>query len=224
MLCKCPICNKKIYMTKGERAKQIIIRILMGIVFLILLQFALIGINSIAVFNKVLQYDITPVEKIKQYSDNVYYYGVSERWMNDTLSIIDKECLTMMGKIILSTKEDPTIRYKNIFSTKEGWETVGYNSKKNNITFVMVRSREKAQKTLFHEIGHTIYRELSQNQKEEYEKIYEDTLEFPSIYAKRTHTEDFCESFAMYNMQKIIPKDREIFIKNTLNGCKIWEK
>jgi len=74
-----------------------------------------------------------------------------------------------------------------------------------------------------HEVGHYIYYELMFNKfVEDYEKIFVNSQEFVSDYAKTNAEEDFAETFSEALEFKInwdkIPKDRLPFFKKVLKG------
>ncbi len=76
--------------------------------------------------------------------------------------------------------------------------------------------------TCVHETGHNIWQQkLSNQQVQDYTKIWNETTSFVTNYARKNAEEDFCDSLA-YSIvvrqdSQIVPQDRRKFVQNVFN-------
>ena len=53
-------------------------------------------------------------------------------------------------------------------------------------------------KTIYHEVGHNVFKKISEEEKKEWEKLHGNSKIFVSVYASSNYVEDFAESFSCY--------------------------
>jgi len=108
--------------------------------------------------------------------------------------------------------------------------SAGIYSKELNIISVFPKDYSFAE-TLFvssHEVGHYVYfTKLTQEQRNEYERLFADSNEFVDEYARTNAAESFAEEFAYtitYNVNTItVPKEHQkFFTDNEANIYKVY--
>ena len=91
----------------------------------------------------------------------------------------------------------------------------------DDIIIVKDSGPEVNKHTLFHEIGHNIWKKLNNSKKEEWIALYGTTDNFVTPYASTSPNEDFAENFACHftnfeNCTSKIMIEKKFFVDNLL--------
>lgn len=87
-----------------------------------------------------------------------------------------------------------------------------YNEFNNSLTLSCNQSPKKFKETFYHELGHSIYYDLSANKKSVFEQSVEKyTKKLPNFvteYASTSPSEDFAETFMVCKLDKVFCKNK----------------
>ena len=106
----------------------------------------------------------------------------------------DKKLLQGINQVLISREDIGFLSSQNASCTSANILGAYFNG-----TIIIKDSGDEVNKhTLFHEIGHNVWKKIDGQKKDEWRLLFSQTKNFINLYSKTNAEEDFAENFACY--------------------------